>query len=257
MAAACPFCGGPWPTPSHPQYFVDAVSAQTPPAPNYNLRDAVEFSVRNAPGVFGAITVVVAFLRGFFSAWKKPTAAMVILLAALMSYGCAFAASAGWPWKPTPTVPAPVVTPTPGTNPTPSPVATPTPAPTPDPGPAAKCPAEAPPLAEIVVKIYKLGRLVGDATPRVRDQSWCAAQGRPEQRACPFWKDESDIRLACERERALPLTWTLNGVECVGIDRGCWPHDSGPTKVFAALSARGTLRACAPGGAICGEAEIP
>ena len=124
------------------------------------------------------------------------------------------------------------------------------------PAPLPHCPSEAPPLAELKISVTKLSKLVGDATPRVSDRAWCAAQGRPAQDRCPFWQDDSDIRLACEAERALPLTWTLNGVECTSPDRGCWPHPQ-PTKVFVALASRGTLRACAPGGAVCGEAELP
>jgi hypothetical protein len=125
--------------------------------------------------------------------------------------------------------------------------------PTPTPS---RCPPEAPPLAELKISVVKLAKAVGDATPRVADRAWCAAQGRPNQDRCPFWQDDSEIRLACEAERALPLAWTLNGVDCTSPDRGCWPHPQ-PTKVFVALASRGTLRACAPGGIVCGEAELP
>lgn len=128
--------------------------------------------------------------------------------------------------------------------------------PEPTPPTLPKCPPEAPPLAELKISVSKLAKLVADATPRVADRAWCAAQGRPAQDRCPFWQDDSDIRLACEAERALPLTWTLNGVECSSPDRGCWPHPQ-PTKLFVALASRGTLRGCAPGGTICGEVEIP
>ena len=139
--------------------------------------------------------------------------------------------------------------PEPPPNPTPTPTQGPTP--TPDGG----CPPEAPPLAQVMVSCGKFAKVVCDATPRVCNPTWCAAQGRPQQQCCPYWTDGSAIRLACERERALPLTWTLNGVPCNDQASGCWPHPE-PTKVFVVLAARGTVRACAVGGAICGEKEV-
>lgn len=204
--------------------------------------------------------------RVLSSAMRSSSALLVVLLP-LMLGGCQFGAALlkslpGATPVPAPTpspapTPGPTPQPSPTPTPTPVPVPPPTPVPTPEPEPEPEtCPSEVPALAEIAVKIYRLGRLVGDATPRVRDRDWCATQGRPEQDRCPFWVDDSEIRLACERERALPLKWTLNGIECVDTARGCWPHHEA-TKVFVALSAHGTLRACAPGGAICGEADIP
>jgi len=196
--------------------------------------------------------------------------ALVVGALALSSLGCALSGKIIWPWQSlpneVPAIPAPVIIPPatpPPTTQTPSPVSTPTPSPGPvdqplpvptGPG-AAVCPKDAPPLAELKIKVVQLSKRVGDATPRVNDGAWCAAQGRPEQDRCPFWKDDSDVRLACEAERALPLAWSLNGIGCTEIEAGCWPHPQ-PTKVFVAIAARGTLRACAPGGLICGEAEI-
>jgi len=168
------------------------------------------------------------------------------------------------PLPPPGPAPEPTATPTPEpatttttTTTVPTTTTTTTLAPEPEPTPdvPAKCPPAAPPLAQLVVSCKRFASIVCDATPRVCDAPWCAAQGRPAQACCPFWKDDSTERLACESERALPITWRLNGLVCP--TSGCRPHPE-PTKLFVDRDAVGVVEACAKGGLICSSpAPLP
>ena len=65
----CPFCRQPWAIGDHspmPQLFAGPVPRRD--EPNYNVRDAIEFTTRNA----GTLTVLWQFITGLIAAWRKP-----------------------------------------------------------------------------------------------------------------------------------------------------------------------------------------
>lgn len=248
----CPYCKH---DPTSPK--VSHLFAGSPSDPNYNLSDAVQYTLRNAPGLIGVFSTLAAFVRGFIGAWKRPGMGVVILC--LMLQGCA--ATTWWPWNPPQPIPqptpkpSPISTPTPGPVPTPSPTAIPTPQPTPPPPPPSlSCPTGTPGPGRLDIAIYELARTVADVTPKVVSPEWCAEHGFPGRYACPYGPDGTPMRLGCEAILAAPYVWTLNGHKCEERSDGCWPHEE-PTKLYIERSLSGHLRAVARNGA-SGEVEV-